>query len=117
MGFLVVATDPHHSDFRGELEELAVIGAELRIAQCKTEEDVAEACGEADGIMVTFAPVGRRALAGMPRCRVVVRSGVGYDTIDVAAATERKVMVANVPDYCISEVADHAMTLMLCVWR
>ena len=117
MGFLVVATDPHHSDFRGELEELAVIGAEIRIAQCKTEEDVAEACGEADGIMVTFAPVGRRALAGMPRCRVVVRSGVGYDTIDVAAATERKVMVANVPDYCISEVADHAMTLMLCVWR
>jgi len=117
MGFLVVATDPHHSDFSGELEELAVIGAEFRTAQCRTEDDVAEACRDADGIMVTFAPVGRRALAGMPRCRIVVRTGVGYDTLDVAAATERGVMVANVPDYCISEVADHAVALMLCLWR
>jgi D-3-phosphoglycerate dehydrogenase len=117
MGFLVVATDPHHSDFSAELEELAGIGAEFRAAQCKTEEDVAEACHGADGIVVTFSPIGRRALAGMPRCRIVVRTGVGYDTIDIAAATERKVMVANVPDYCISEVADHALALMLCLWR
>jgi D-3-phosphoglycerate dehydrogenase / 2-oxoglutarate reductase len=117
MGFLVVATDPHHSDFSGELEELAAIGAQFQTAQCKTEEDVAEACRDADGILVTFSPVGRRALAAMPRCRIVVRTGVGYDTIDIAAATERKVMVANVPDYCISEVADHALALMLCLWR
>jgi len=117
MGFLVVATDPHHSDFGGELEELAAIGAEFRASQCKTEEDVVEACRDADGILVTFSPIGRRALAGMPRCRIIVRTGVGYDTIDVAAATERKVMVANVPDYCVSEVADHAVALMLCLWR
>lgn len=117
MGFLVVATDPHHSDFSEELEELAAIGAEFRAAQCKTEEEVAEACRDADGILVTFSPIGRRALAAMPRCRIVVRTGVGYDTIDIAAATERKVMVANVPDYCISEVADHALALMLCLWR
>ncbi len=117
MGYLVVATDPHHSDFSGELEELAAIGAEFRTAQCRTEDDVAEACRDADGILVTFAPVGRRALAGMPRCRIVVRTGVGYDTLDVAAATERGVMVANVPDYCIGEVADHALALMLCLWR
>ncbi len=117
MGFLVVATDPHHSDFRGELEELAVIGAEFRAAQCKTEDDVAEACRDADGILVTFSPIGRRALAAMPRCRIVVRTGVGYDTIDIEAATERRVMVANVPDYCISEVADHALALILCLWR
>lgn len=117
MGFLVVATDALHSDFSGELEELAAIGAEFRTAQCKTEDEVAEACRDADGILVTFSPVGRRALAGMPRCRIIVRTGVGYDTIDLNAATERKVMVANVPDYCISEVADHALALMLCLWR
>jgi D-3-phosphoglycerate dehydrogenase len=92
MGFLVVATDPHHSDFSGELEELAAIDAEFRTAQCRTEDDVAEACRDTDGILVTFAPVGRRALAGMPRCRIVVRTGVGYDTLDVSAATERGVM-------------------------
>ncbi len=117
MGFLVVATDPLHTDFSGELEELAAIGAEYRVARCRTEQEVAEACRDADGILVTFAPVGRRALAGMSRCRIVVRTGVGYDTLDVAAATERKVMVANVPDYCISEVADHALALLLCLWR
>jgi D-3-phosphoglycerate dehydrogenase len=117
MGVLVVATDPHHSDFRAELEELSAIGAEFRAAQCKTENDVAAACRDADGILVTFSPIGRRALAAMPRCRVIVRTGVGYDTIDIAAATERGVMVANVPDYCISEVADHALALILCLWR
>lgn len=117
MSFLVVTTDPLHSDFSGEMEELVAIGAELRAAQCRTEEDVVEACHDADGILVTYAPVSRRALAGMPRCRIVVRYGVGYDTLDLAAATERKVMIANVPDYCISEVSDHALTLILCLWR
>ncbi|HWT77357.1 MAG TPA: C-terminal binding protein, partial [Candidatus Methylomirabilis sp.] len=117
MGFLVVATDPHHSDFSEELKEFAAIGAEFRTAQCKTEDDVAKACRDADGILVTFSPIGHRALSAMRRCRIVVRTGVGYDTIDVPAATERRVMVANVPDYCISEVADHALALMLCLRR
>ena len=44
MGFLVVATDPQHADFRGELEELAVIGAEFRVAQCRTEEELRRRC-------------------------------------------------------------------------
>ncbi len=63
MGFLVVATDPLHSDFSGEVDELRAIQAEFRTARCKTEEEVAAACQDADGILVTFAPVGRRALA------------------------------------------------------
>lgn len=117
MSFLVMATDPLHADFSGEVEELAAVGAEFRTARCRTEEDVAEACGDADGLLVTFAPVGRRALAGLPRCRIVVRYGVGYDNLDLAAATERGVMVANVPDYCVSEVAEHTLALLLCLWR
>lgn len=117
MTFLVVATDPLHSDFTEEVQELTAIGAEFRAARCCTEEDVAEVCRDADGLLVTYAPIGRRALAGLSRCRIVVRYGVGCDTIDVAAATERKVMVANVPNYCISEVADHTLALMLCLWR
>src|SRR5574337_29932 len=117
MAFVVVSTDPLHSDFSEELKELAAIDAEFRTAQCRTDEEVAVACRDADGVIVTFAPVGRRALAGMSRCRILVRTGVGYDNIDVAAATERRVMVANVPDYCISEVADHALTLILGLWR
>ncbi|MBI4561680.1 MAG: C-terminal binding protein [Candidatus Rokubacteria bacterium] len=117
MGFLVFHTDPLHSDFSAELEELASIGAELRIANCRTEEEVAEVCQNADALLVTYVKVGRKALEAMPRVRVVVRTGVGYDSLDLAAGTERKVMMANVPDYCITEVADHTMALLLAWWR
>ena len=65
MAFLVIATDPLHTDFSGEVDELAAIGAEFRVARCRTEEEVAEVCREADALLVTFAPVGRRALAGL----------------------------------------------------
>lgn len=117
MGFIVIHTDPLHSDFSAENEELSAIGAEFRTAQCRTEAEVAAACKEAHGLIVTYAKVGRTALAAMPQLRIIVRTGVGYDTLDVPAATERKVMVANVPDYCVSEVADHAMALSLSWWR
>jgi D-3-phosphoglycerate dehydrogenase / 2-oxoglutarate reductase len=117
MGFVVIHTDPLHSDFSAEHEELSAIGAEFRTVRCHTEEEVAAACNDADGLIVTYAKVGRTALKGMPRLRVIVRTGVGYDTLDVPAATERKVMVANVPDYCMSEVADHTLALLLAWWR
>jgi D-3-phosphoglycerate dehydrogenase len=53
----------------------------------------------------------------MERCRIIVRYGIGVDTIDVPAATERGIMVANVPDYCLDEVSDHALTLLLMLSR
>lgn len=117
MGYLIMATDPLHTDFSAEEAECARVGAEFRAAQCRTEAEVARACRDADGIMVTYVPVGATALAGMPRCRVVVRTGVGYDCIDVAAATARGVMACNVPDYCTTEVADHTLALLLAWWR
>lgn len=117
MGFIVIHTDPLHSDFRAEHEELTAIGAEFRTARCRTEAEVAAACTQAHGLIVTYAKVGRTALAAMPQLRIIVRTGVGYDTLDVPAATERKIMVANVPDYCVSEVADHALALLLAWWR
>jgi len=117
MPCLVVATDPHHTDFSGELEELAPIGAELRIEKCQTEDDVVERCRDADALLVTYAPIGRRAIASLQRCRIIVRTGVGYDCVDVPAATARGIMVCNVPDYCVSEVAEHALALILAWWR
>jgi D-3-phosphoglycerate dehydrogenase len=53
----------------------------------------------------------------MERCRIIVRYGIGVDTIDVAAATERGIFVANVPDYCLDEVSDHALALLLMLSR
>jgi D-3-phosphoglycerate dehydrogenase len=117
MSFLVIHTDPHHTDFRHEQDELDAIGATLRPLNVTTEEEVAAACQEADALLVTYAKVGKIALAGMPKVKIVVRTGVGYDSLDVQAATERKVMMANVPDYCVSDLAEHTMALLLTWWR
>lgn len=117
MGFLVIHTDPHHTDFRHEQAELDAIGATLRPLNVTSEAEVAAACREADALLVTYAKIGKVALAGMPKLKIVVRTGVGYDSLDVPAATERKVMVANVPDYCISDLAEHTMALLLTWWR
>jgi D-3-phosphoglycerate dehydrogenase len=117
MGFLVIHTDPHHTDFRHEQAELDAIGATLRPLNVTTEAEVAAACRDADALLVTYAKIGKTALAGMPKLKIVVRTGVGYDSLDVSAATERKVMVANVPDYCISDLAEHTMAMLLTWWR
>jgi len=117
MGFLVIHTDPHHTDFRHEQAELDAIGATLRPLNVTTEAEVAAACRDADALLVTYAKIGKIALAGMPKLKIVVRTGVGYDSLDVPNATERKVMVANVPDYCISDLAEHTMALLLTWWR
>jgi D-3-phosphoglycerate dehydrogenase len=64
-------------------------------------------------ILTCWATVSARAIAAAPTLRVVARMGVGLDNIDVAAATDRGVLVTNVPDYCIQEVSDHAIGLVL----
>jgi D-3-phosphoglycerate dehydrogenase len=117
MGFLVIHTDPHHTDFSHEQAELDAIGATLRPLNVTSEAEVVGACRDADALLVTYAKIGKVALAGMPKLKIVVRTGVGYDSLDVPAATERQVMVANVPDYCISDLAEHTMALLLTWWR
>ncbi|MFF3332759.1 C-terminal binding protein [Streptomyces sp. NPDC002888] len=64
-------------------------------------------------IMTCWAPVSATAVRTPSRLRVVARMGVGLDNIDVAAATERGALVTNVPDYCVEEVSDHAVGLVL----
>jgi len=77
MSFVVIHTDPHHTDFSHEQAELDAIGATLRPLNVTTEEEVAAACREADGLLVTYARIGKVALAGMPKLKIVVRTGVG----------------------------------------
>lgn len=68
----------------------------------------------ADALIVYYGvPIDREVIDRLDSCRVLVRAGVGYDHIDVAAAGARGIPVANVPDYGTTEVADHAIALML----
>lgn len=116
--FTVVITD-HGFPHTGE--EAAVVeaaGGRLVVAQCRTEAEVAAAAAEADALLVQWAPVGAAAIAALPpRCRVVVRYGIGVDNVDLAAARARGLAVCNVPDYCTDEVADHTLALALALHR
>ncbi|MEO9175469.1 MAG: C-terminal binding protein, partial [Gaiellales bacterium] len=86
----------------------AVLRLELR-----DEAEVAAAATGAAALIVQWAHVGEAAFAALPTCRFVSRLGIGYDMVDVAAADRYGVAVANVPDYCIEEVASHTVALIL----
>lgn len=109
----VVITDLDHGAIEEEKEVLSGIGVVPVWEQAKEEEALIRVCREADGIMTEYAPMTRGVLERLPKCRVIARYGVGFDTIDLKAATELGIIVANVPDYCTEEVADHTIALWL----
>jgi D-3-phosphoglycerate dehydrogenase len=114
---LVVITDCDHGSTAIEEGILAEAGIDVRVEACATADEVAAACGDADALIVQYAVVDDAALERLPRCLGIVRYGVGVDTIDVPAAARRGVAVANVPDYGVDEVAEHALALILALVR
>ncbi len=101
-----------------EQEILSAIDAEIRlVAPGKSPAELASLMPDADAVLVVYAPITADVLDGMPNCKVVVRYGVGVDTLDLDAATERGVICAHVPDVNRHEVANHALMLMLAVTR
>ena len=101
--FLVVITD---CDFEMppviEQAELDSIGARLVVEQCKTEDDVIEKACDADGLLEQYVPITARVVDALSSCKVIVRYGTGMDPIDVAAATDRGMVVSNVRGYQIT---------------
>ncbi len=86
--------------------------------QITTEDELLDFARDCHALMLgAIEPVTRRVLSGLPHLKVASRYGIGVDNVDVKAATERRVMVTNVPDYGLDEVADHAFTLMLAITR
>ena len=96
-----------------EAKGLARVNAELVGVDCTTEDEIIEAAKDADAILTAGAQMTRRVTEMLPKCKVIVRYGVGYDTIDIDAATDNHIIVANVPDFCFEEVSNHAITLLL----
>jgi D-3-phosphoglycerate dehydrogenase len=97
-----------------ESKVLNVPGVEFILrGRCDTPEKVLAAVRDADAALCGGEPYTREVFANAPRLKVVVRYGIGVDTIDLEAATEYGVMVANFPDFCIEEVANHALVLIL----
>jgi D-3-phosphoglycerate dehydrogenase len=111
--FKIIITDCDHPSVEIEKKILSEINPELTLETCKTEEDVIAVASDADGIINQYAPFTRKVIKSLNRCKIIARYGVGVDNIDVEAATEHNIIVANVPDYCVDEVSTHAIALMV----
>ncbi len=111
--YRVVITDCDQGSIEEEKDEFAKIGSELILAQVQEERALIRACREADGLLNQYAPLTRRVLENLPNCKVVSRYGVGVDSVDLKAATDLGIIVANVPDYCMDEVADQTVSMLL----
>src|SRR5579864_2158631 len=96
---------------------LSRIDARMRLAEAPTPEGILQAARQADAVLVTYARITAEMIRQMTRCRIIARFGIGVDNVDVAAATEAGIVVTKVPDYCLDEVSDHAMALLLAAAR
>lgn len=117
--FKVVIINSSHPSFDIEREVLGDI-ADLKVVQCNTQEEIVEASMEADALMcadIAHIPLTREVLSRLKHVKVISIYGVSPDSVDVRAAKEYNIVVANVPDYGISEVADHTMALALSLLR
>ncbi len=112
-GFRVLVTDYVWPSVDPEREVLAAIGGELVVAPDGREETLAALAEDVDGILTCFAQVTPRVVEAAKRCVVIGRYGVGVDNIAVDTATRLGIMVTWVPDYCVDEVSDHALALLL----
>jgi D-3-phosphoglycerate dehydrogenase / 2-oxoglutarate reductase len=115
----VLVTDHVFGGLDHERAELAAIGYALEQAPATDAATLARLAREAEALLVCFAQVPAEVVdaAADGGCRVIARYGIGVDNVDVATATARGIQVTNVPDYCLDEVADHALALLLAAAR
>lgn len=104
--------------FTFERETIEAIGGTFDAAHCTTEEEVIANAGDAEILLLARMPIVTPAVMdALPNVRLIIRWGVGYDQIDVAAATARGIAVANAPTYCTQDVAEHAMSMLHVIAR
>ena len=115
--YTVCVSDERHASYDVEREILAGIDAELKLCSCTTDEDIVRQCADADAILLDLAPMTAKAIAGLTKCKIISRYGVGFENVDLEAATKAGIQVTNVPDYCMEDVSDHALALMMTCLR
>jgi D-3-phosphoglycerate dehydrogenase len=98
---------------REESMALDKIGARVTVARCRTQEELTQVLQDADGILLNNTVLTRQVIENLDNCKVIVRYGIGVDNLDIEAATEHGIVVANTPDFCVEEVANHTIMLIL----
>ncbi len=114
---LIAVTDSPFPSLDPAKAALARLDPELRMAKSTSAEDILAVAREADAVFVTYAKLPGDLLKQLKRCKVIGRFGLGVDNIDIPAAAALGIIVTYVPDYCMREVSDHAMALLLALAR
>ncbi|MBI2192915.1 MAG: C-terminal binding protein [Planctomycetes bacterium] len=113
----ILVTDIAWPDLEIERRILREAEAEPLLADKADEPGLVRAARGCSGIMTCWARVSPAVIEACSGCRIVARYGIGLDNIDVAACSRLRIPVTNVPDYCVGEVADHALALVLACAR
>ncbi len=117
--YKVVLTDFGAPDTEVEEAELRQSGLDIQLLRLNTRvpEEIVQHAVDADALMVGYAQIRRPVIERLERCRVISRYGIGVDMVDLQAATERGILVCNVPDFCIEEVSTHTIAFLLSLNR
>lgn len=113
----VVVVGANFPDLRREQEILASIGARVVDASTLRDDEALARCRHAAAILTDYFSWNEEAIDQLAECRVICQYGVGLDQIDLSAASSAGIVVTHTPDYCIDEVAEHALALLLAVAR
>ena len=113
----VLITDYAWSSLEPERQVLENVGAKLIVSETGDENELLTHAPMVDGMLTCWKPVREPVIVAAKQCQIIARYGIGLDNIDVHAATENGIIVTNVPTYCIDEVSDHAMALLLACAR
>lgn len=111
--FKVVITDNIFPDLDIETKMLNEIDAKLVECKSKDESVIKEECKDADAVINTYVQMTPDIIDAMEKCKLIIRNGIGVNTIDIDTCNKKGIMVANIPTYCLDEVATHAVTLLL----
>lgn len=114
---LVAVTDHVFPNLEPTKQVLSELHAELKLAKATTPEAILEVAREADGVIVCYAKMPASVIDQLKNCKVMARTGIGVDNVDIDAASRRGIVVTNVPEYCEDEVSDHAMAMLLALVR
>jgi D-3-phosphoglycerate dehydrogenase len=113
----IIVTDDRHGTYTYEEDVLREIDASLTVYNFQSPEEALPVLREADGVLLNLFPLTAPLIGEMSRCRVISRYGVGYDNVDLQAATAAGIQVTRVPDYCVEEVTDQTLALLFGVAR
>jgi len=114
-----VITDYIHSDLKWEEEQCREMGIDYAFYQLKEAppKELLEVCADADVILVNMAKFNEEVINGLDKCKLLMRHGIGYDNVDLKACNKKDIMLGYYPSYCVNEVAEQAVMLMMACQR